>query len=178
MNWAGKGTGIMTSGKTTMAISDLKLKHISDNTKIASKEEIELAGGLARRELYSTVNYLLSRSRLKQQEIADALGVNKSVVSRMLSQPRNLTIENAGRILGTLGYWLHFNPQPAGKIARGNLENEANQTQIHVSATLKMEINASYIINGSSFLISESIGENIEESSTKYTIKSVINENV
>ncbi len=168
----------MTSDKTTMARPDHKSNDILTNVNIASKEAIELAGGLARRELYSTVNYILSRSRLKQQEIADALGVNKSVVSRMLSQPRNLTIENAGRILGALGYWLHFNPQPAGKIARDNLENELRQTQIHVSAALKSEIHASYVINVNSFLISESIGKNVEYSSTKYSIISVVNENV
>lgn len=81
---------------------------------VRNHEAIELAGGLARQELFSIVRFLLNSSKIKQQDVADALGVNKSIVSRMLSSPRNLTVTNAGRVLGVLGYWLHFNPQPAG----------------------------------------------------------------
>ena len=87
---------------------------------VRDQEAIKLAGDLARRELFSTVKFIVNQSKIKRQDIADALGVDKAVVSRMLAQPRNLTVSNAGRLLGAMGVWLHFDPKPAGLTVAGH----------------------------------------------------------
>lgn len=80
-----------------------------------SEAQLELSGDLSRRRLNVTLRTALARSGLKQKDLAVQLKLNRSSVSRMLSGSRNLTIENASRLLRALDCWLEFKATPISR---------------------------------------------------------------
>ncbi len=88
--------------------------------------QIELSGALAKRRLHAFIRRWLSKSGMSQSDLAKLLGVNRSRVNRMLSDPSNLSIETAGRVLGALGLWIDFD---ASRPKRAPLEIVHRQTQ-------------------------------------------------
>lgn len=79
---------------------------------VITREQLDLAGAVARGRLHSLIRSTLARHGIRQQQLASMIGVNKSTISRMLSSPKNLTVENAGRILRALNCWLELRAEP------------------------------------------------------------------
>lgn len=60
--------------------------------------------GLVRKSLLSAALDEREKSGVTQQEIADRIGVNRSVINRLLRGKANLTLRTVGEIAWALGY--------------------------------------------------------------------------
>lgn len=73
-----------------------------------------------------------SRRGLTQQKVADCLGVNRSVINRMLRGETNLTLRSVAELAWAMGWEPRFSLHRIEKAERGN---EAMEVPPHVIAS-------------------------------------------
>lgn len=78
-----------------------------------TKSQILMAELMAQNELASLVRDAVIKSGLDRQGIAQRLGVHKSNISRVLNNPRNMTVRLAARILRAAGQRIVYASVPA-----------------------------------------------------------------
>lgn len=78
-----------------------------------TKSQILMAELMAQNELASLVRDAVLKSGLDRQEVAQRLGVHKSNISRVLNNPRNMTVRLAARILRVVGQRIVYASVPA-----------------------------------------------------------------
>ncbi len=100
-----------TSNLTLVSKSIAREQRNSSRLRV-NKHQVELGGGVAARRLWSTVRRALRSKGLKPSDVSDAWGVSRSTISRSLSAPSNMTIDKAGRIARTAGFYLTIDLEP------------------------------------------------------------------
>lgn len=80
--------------------------------------------GKVRKALISAAIDEKQKSGITQQVIAEAIGVNKSVVSRMLKGESNLTLRSVGELAWALGWDPEFTLKRRATTAHSNQANQ------------------------------------------------------
>lgn len=76
------------------------------------REATHIAGEMTAHQLFSMIHerfeFLRERDGLTKHDVAIRLGVSDQLVSRWMSEPRNITVKSAGRLLAALDAHLGF----------------------------------------------------------------------
>lgn len=107
----------------------------ADGVKVRelTDQQAELGGALAARRLWAAVRRSLRLASMNQSDAAAALRVNRSTISRAIQAPSNMTIDRAGRIARSAGYYLTVDLEPVS----GGLALHSVTDQV-ASGTLKV----------------------------------------
>jgi len=111
-------------------ISKLSVLPLKSPTKppVLTAQQADLGGSLAARRLWAVVRRALRSASMTQSDAACALQVNRSTISRAIQAPSNMTIDRAGRIARSAGYFLTFDLEPVsgGLVLRTVTDQVAN----------------------------------------------------
>lgn len=78
--------------------------------------------GAVRKALINAAFEEKQRHGLTQQKVADCLGVNRSVINRMLRGEVNLTLRSVAELAWALGWQPHFSLKRISRADRDNLD--------------------------------------------------------
>ena len=93
--------------------------------------------GKVRKALISAAIAEKELSGISQKEIAEAIGVHKSVISRMLKGESNLTLRSVGELAWALGWDPEFNLKRRAAIVHSNQANveHARKTGLNAASS-------------------------------------------
>lgn len=72
-------------------------------------DQLELARDLVKRRLWAAIRRAIKAGEVSQADLARALGVRPSTISRMLKHPSNLTVSRASDLARVSGHFLSVN---------------------------------------------------------------------
>ncbi len=91
--------------------------------------------GKVRKALVTAVADEKEENGINQQKLAIALGVNRSVINRMLKGESNLTLRSIGELAWALGWEPNFTMKRLAKVAESNSTVEPPPVQLKPAAT-------------------------------------------
>lgn len=103
--------------------------------------------GKVRRELISAAINEKKLSGITQQKIAEALGVNRSVVNRILKGETNLTLRTIAELSFALGYTPEFSLEKPKTLPTTNLPPDMKPAGVSKSSTSSTTIAQNYFVS-------------------------------